>query len=727
MERPPAVLKSFADRVAQAAASAEAAELIRLLRLSGLIASPVKDAAAPPSFVPAVYVCDPSVPPEESPHIGIWERRTENGQVSFVRRMDTMDEWHFWANHGRIDPKGTKRRVLFMGESVARGYLYDPDFTPAMALQMILDGDVGEGEFEVIDLARTNLAYEIKDLALAALQLEPDTAIVFAGNNWGVSSPTFHDIAETERALTTGGMAGLKRSCDEYLSRRSRSIATDIAAAYKNRGIPLIWIVPEFNLGDWREPATNAPHLPGGSNREWLGLREQAEQALREGDHGTAERFAQKMVQIDQGVCVTGYYLLADCRRLANDVDGERKYLELARDATAWDSSLMYTPKANRVTQDAIREVMHEYDCQTVDLPSLFKQTLNDELPGRRVFLDYCHLTSEGMQVAMGVAASCVLRSLKGVELPWYTLAGDRIAPSRETEAEASFMAAIHNAHRSQACDIVRYHCSRALKFSPHIADVMLNYIDLQTSNSVPARMSEAEDHILRLGSSLLHRYIFRINEKRLDKLLLGAIVEALEEVGIEARDHLAQLRREEHSVRQRDVDLLDYFYCSSADQAQELEGLVGPNSRTGFDRHYYRAFSPRSKFVFVGEAGYGVTFLITCRLPQPISPVQKVSIDLNGKNEVEFDVSSQWTTWEIDVSEQDILEGLNELTVHWPIPAFHSDESLSKATKALTQHKLPNFYPVFGEIHSFTAASAARVAESPHELAQVAATQAVA
>lgn len=699
MERPPAVLKSFADRIAQTASSADAAELIRLLRLSGLITDSVHDANAP-------HVMD-------SQHVGIWERTDENGQTSFVRRMDTMDEWHFWANLARIDPKGAKRRVLFMGESVARGYLYDPDFTPAMALQMILDRQVGEGEFELIDLARTNLGYEIKDLALAALQLEPDIAVVFAGNNWGVSSPTFQDIAETERALASGGMAGLKQSCDEYLSRRSRSIATDIAAAYKNKGIPLVWIIPEFNLGDWREPATNAPHLPGNSNRNWLELREQAEQALRESDYATAEQLARMMVEIDQGVCVTGYYLLAECRRLANDFVSQRKYLELARDATAWDSSLMYTPKANRVTQDAIREIMREYGYQTVDLPELFDQTLGGELPGRRLFLDYCHLTAEGIRMAMAAGASCVLRSLKGVELPWYTLATDGIAPSPQTEAEASFMAAIHNAHRSQPAEIVRHHCSRALQSSPHIADVMLSYINLQTSNSVPARMSEAEDHLLRVGSPLLHRYIFRINEKRLDKVLLGAIAGALEDAGIAARDHLAQLRREEHSVTQQDVDLLDYFYCSSADQPQELEGIGGPNSRPDVDRRYYRAFGPQSKFVFVGETGHAVSFIITCRLPESTSVAQNVAIELNGKHEVEFDASSRWTTWEIDVPEQDVCEGINELIVHWPTPSFRSDHSLRRATQALTQHKLPNFYPVFGEIHSFTAASAALVAEN--------------
>ena len=51
------------------------------------------------------------------------------------------------------------------------------------------------------------------------------------------------------------------------------------------------------------------------------------------------------MIEIDQGICVTGI----TCSRIAvawrNDHEGERKYLELARDAADWDSSMMYIPK----------------------------------------------------------------------------------------------------------------------------------------------------------------------------------------------------------------------------------------------------------------------------------------------------------------------------------------------------------------------------------------------
>jgi hypothetical protein len=174
--------------------------------------------------------------------------------------------------------------VLFTGESVARGYLYDPSFTPASALQMMLEGHYGKDQVEVIDLARTNLGYEIKDLALAALQLEPDGAIVFAGNNWGFPMPSFDDIVEVDRAIASDGMAGVKRVCDQYIAKRVRTMVREIAAEFKRSGIPLVWIIPESNLADWREPFTNAPYLPENRNREWFIAITEALKALNEGD-----------------------------------------------------------------------------------------------------------------------------------------------------------------------------------------------------------------------------------------------------------------------------------------------------------------------------------------------------------------------------------------------------------------------------------------------------------
>ena len=136
------------------------------------------------------------------------------------------------------------------------------------------------------------------------------------------------------------------------------------------------------------------------------------------------------------------------------------------------------------------------------------------------------------------------------------------------------------------------------------------------------------------------------------------------------------------------------------------MEGLIWATYRIDFDRRYYRAFWPDSRFVFVGEAGYAVNFCLTCRLPQATSQQGTISIELNGKHQVEFAIDAQWSTWEIAVPGQDVVEGLNEVIVRWPIPEFRTDEDLSKATTEFYQHRYPEFYPYFGEINSFTAAS---------------------
>ena len=712
MERPPDALKTFADRIARTAVANDSSQLVHLLHLSGLIGGDgsLKDVQALADDQSDIYYTKISTWREGD--VGIWERKIEEGGKSaFVRRLDTIDEWNFWANIGRIEPKGNKLRVLFMGESVARGYLYDPAFTPAMALQMILDRQFGEGEIEVIDLARTSIRYQIREIAISARELEPDIAIIFAGNNWGTTAPTFPDVVRIDQGLASDGIAGLKRVSEDYIERTGTCVVRDIASAYKEKGIPLLWIIPEFNLGDWREPSTNAPYLPGDLNAEWLSLYEQAQAAFSNGELETAERLARRMIEIDRGTVVTGFYILADCRKLAGDLDGARTYLEQARDAKSWDWSTANIPKPHTITQQLLRRESESCGYEVVDLPALLKQYLNGEIPDRRLFVDYCHHTTEGIQIAMGAAASFVLRSLKGVEAPWYALISDQIAPSNETEAEASFLAAIHNAHLWQSYEVVRHFCRRAVALSPHIVDLMLSYIDLQTHNAAPMHMSQPEENILRVGSPLIHHYLFSNNDVRLDRVLLGAIAEALEEAGVPAQDRLDRARREEHSVKDQEIDLLGYYFYSASQQPQELDGIAWPANRFIYDVRYYRAYWSYSRFLFVGEAGRPVDLALTCRLPKPAPREDKITIDLNGEPQVEIPVSTDWTSWNISLPGEAVRDGLNEILVHWPMPEFRSAEALNKVALKLCYRKFPDLYPVFGEIHSFKASNGQAVA----------------
>lgn len=712
MERPPESLKCFADRIARFACAGDAAQLNRMLRLAGLL-------GGGPNGID-LKTGDMVSAPQNPDHLAIWERKVENGKVCFVRRMETIDEWYFYANLGRIDPKGAKQRILYLGESVARGYLYDPEFNPALALKKTLEPQFGD-DIEVIDLARTNLSYEVRELAIGALQLEPDIAIIFAGNNWGVATPRFADIAVIDDALAKEGMAGAKRISDEQIARHGRRVVRDIAAAYEKQGVPVIWIVPEFNLGDWRDPIVNAPYLPEGLNREWLSLVEEAQSALSDGEIEKAKHLGQRIVEIDEGICIAGYYVLAECCHKQGDVEGQRKYLKMAGDAATWDSFMTIIPRPYSITQQILREEMTKNKNQIVDLPVLFNEYLKGELPDRRLFLDYCHMTTEGIQVSMAATASCVLRALKGKDAPWYTLLDHSIAPPPEIEAEASFLAAVHNAHRWQSYDLVRHYLLRALNASPHVAELMINYIDVQSRPSIPMSMSGSQEKMFNLGSPLMHRYLFRFNEQRLDRLLLDVIVDALAEVGFEAREQLAQVQREQHSIALGETNLLDFYYCSAGQQPHELEGLKWVNfeGHLNFNVKYYRAYWPESRFVFVGEAGCPLRLCLTCRLPEDSAGEAPISIVLNGKPHAEIVIGREWSSWVLEFPGEVVRDNMNEITVRWPMPGFRRSAALKKAVLDMCAMKFPDFYPVFGEIHSFTASRAAAVSTRPEALEQ--------
>src|SRR4029077_6019463 len=103
----------------------------------------------------------------------------------------------------------------------------------------------------------------------------------------------------------------------------------------------------------------------------------------------------------------------------------------------------------------------------------VFARAQDGELPDRRLFLDYCHLTRAGMDLAMGEVAACLRRpGSRAASRP----PGPALRP--EDEAAAHFLAAIHNAHYGQTAEVLRHHCARALTLAPAFAEVMRAYVE---------------------------------------------------------------------------------------------------------------------------------------------------------------------------------------------------------------------------------------------------------
>ena len=708
MKTLPESLKSFANRVAQLALSENGNQAIRLLRQAGLLA-PISDAPAPLWHGLGADLKDqPNFSGRENPdRVGIWERKIENGQTYFVRSKETATDWGLWANVGRIAPKQARKRVVFIGESVARGFLYDPLYTPAMALESILQERLGKDQIEVVDLARTNLGFEVGDLALSALALDPDVVIIFSGNNWDKSAPRSSDIPEVDTVLREQGIPGMKNLVENELAQHVTGLVKQVSQVYKNANVPLVWIIPEFNLADWREQTTNAPYLVEDHNQRWIELREKAEQALQDEDYNTAAELAGRMVELDHACCVTPLYILAERCRRKGDLEGRRHYLEQARDAVIWDTSKNAAPRTYSATEKTLRAEVPANSGYLVDLPRLFKEYLQGEAPDRRLFVDYCHLTSEGIQVAMAAAASTVLQALEGSDVPWRSLMEKCLLPSPEVEAETAFLAAVHNAHWWQTAELVQHYCTRAVKSSPAIAKVMNNFLDLQTRRT-PMLMCRATEELAGLGSPLIQHYLLRFNYQRLDTVLLEAIAVALKKQGLDVQERLLQLRCQEHSVSKRDTNLLDYYYCTEGLQQQEIMWIVThlADYLTHKSNHYYKAYWLESRFVFVGEADQPVRLQLTCRLPHPVIGENSVSLRINDAPVGAFNLGREWETWDITVPGEVVQKGANVVVVRWPVPAANGKTQLEQVALDLLDKMYPEFFCVFGEIHSFTASN---------------------
>lgn len=688
-------LKSFSRRVARAALSDGGGEAIRLLQLTGLMGY-VDGLGAPPREEPA--------DPETSGSVGIWDRKEEDGRVYFARRLEDIEDWNYWANIGRIEATTDRKRVVYLGESAARGFLYDPQFTPAGALQRMLAGQLGEGEVEVVDLARTNLALEIRELALEALQLQPDVAVIFAGNNWTIPFPLKpEELAPLDSVFRDEGLAGAQRFIEERLGAHVERVVRDVSERYRQRGVPLIWMCPEFNLDDWRDPTANAPLLGSEANREWVELRLQAEAALADDDVDRAEELARRMVELDGSLTNTALYILADCCRRRGDTEGERRHLVTARDALPWIPSRTTSPRTQEVARRTLHRVAGELEVEVLDVPDLFGEYLDGAIPGRRLFIDYCHLTSEGILVAMAAAASAVLGALDGEPQSWRELLDLDLLPAPEVEGEASFLAAVHNGHWWQSFDLVRHYCHRAIEHWPGIAEVMTRFLDIQTRRT-PMLMCEAAQEISELGSPLIQHYLLRYNNQQLDPRLLDAVVDALGVAGVDAGPTLEELRRREHSIADRPTDLLDYYYNSAAQQPQEVRWSLPRQAKLPRpENEYYKAYWLESRFVFIGEAGRAARLDITCRLPDHGEAPGTVALRVNDAELGALEVEHGWKSWEIPVPGDAVVDGLNGITLRWPVPRFPGPEALHSVVDDLARGTYPEFYASFGEIHSFT------------------------
>jgi hypothetical protein len=651
--------RDMAGRLAQSFDSNEGERILRLI--TQLSASP--DAASTEELKK----------PADTPgkvRVAIWEATNEAGGRTFVR-VNTGEPWHLWANVQKILPKGPRRRIVLLGESAARGYLYHPHFTPAQALQQMMNAACGTGKVEVVDLARSNLVHDpLRKLITQALYLEPDVLVVFAGNNWSplakVMADQLPDIAAAFRH--SGSWRGVKESIEAVLIAETRRTLSLLGEIGRERGIPVVFVIPEFNLGDWVTESDCPPML----------------------DSEQTECLGDRLLQLDQGTTAAGPNILAEVSRKRGDNQAARTFLEMSRDsALCWPGR--QTPRCYSVVQQTIREEAAIHGVHVVDLPREFTRHLGGEAADRRLFLDYCHLTFEGIRLAMALTAETLLPLLKYPVKSCKELAEVDLKVSANASAGAHFLAAVYNGNWGQRMDVVRHHLRKALEFDRGIGKMMQLYLDFNIRH-VPSSVCRSFEQLWESPhvSATIVLYNDSPGGKFLNPNLTTAMVDLLEEFGIPSRSDIDGLLIKEHGVNNRTVNLVDKLYST------------GSYARFVVDRRpeFYKATARNTTFPLVCDKPEPLKFSVTAKVPNA-SANQTISLRLNGNVVTEIAATARWSTTICSAPAELVHRGFNEVEIEWPMPVWSGEKQREHAADCLEAGQGVEITPMFGLIHS--------------------------
>jgi hypothetical protein len=589
--------------------------------------------------------------PDRGLRLGIWEPVAgDAGALEFTRTAETTGEWRYWAEVERI-PRKTGKRVVLVGESVARAYLFDP----AVTLAGMLAASLG---VEVIDLARTDLTSEQLPSIFDALPaLEPDAIVLFAGNNWSSVRLELEDLDLLAGAVRHGGFA---RGRELFVDRliRGRARATLDAIATRLEGLPLCVVVPEFNLKDWRsEGSVVVPVID--NLGQWL----QAQRAGR----------PDEMIALDGGASPVSQQLAAEQAIARDDQVEARRRLEAARDALC-GLMIAHSPRCPTVVQEELRGAARRHGFQLVDLPRVFGDR-HSGLPDRSLFLDYCHLTGEGLSAAATAIAAAIAPIAGVAPTP-------PPPPGAHAAARAHLLAAIHNAHYGQPADIVVHHAMRARQLDPGIRELAAALAEVVSRRS-EAWLCRAWDAVGRDPQG--RRYLGAPEMMRAPRVSDLTLAHALA-AAADAGDLVDRILIEE-------VDAAPLDLLAPRHRATTFRDVIGQG--LGPLPGFVRATAPISRFVAVRAEAESLTARITLRA------AGEVGVVVNGNRVHNLAALPEWKTFEVGLA---LDRGYNAIELHWPPPRPNTTAEFERAARRLERGLYPEVLAAFGEVHAFIA-----------------------
>lgn len=636
--------------------------------------------------------------------VGIWEAREEGGETWFVR-CNELDMWGLWARCERISARSSKTRIILLGESVARGFLYDPHYNCAAALQEALGKSFGD-DVEVVDLAQTGASYsQVLKIAEAAAILHPNGYVVFAGNNWLV--PGGISLPEAAEVLNKGeGWGGVQRLIQDQVRSGVSEFARSLGQLSRQQSIPIVFVIPEFNV-DWRAYlGWEAPILGHEERCRWRQLLAEAQSALARQDFERAAALAQAMTKIDEGASPVALEIEAEAARALGHVEDARRLMDDASNS----SLCLPVPKKDRcsaVLRDVLRKELPLHGVAVADFPAICREFLGGPLPDARLFLDYCHLTAEGIRLAMACAAEVLAPRMGRPFQSWSQLMDLPTAVEAKAEAQARFSAAVMAAICGQAENTICRYLDEAICLAPEMLDLSLLVAEAQIRR-MPLLLCDAFDKLLAVQKAFpsISRLAYDPpnKAKELNLPLIHAIREVASTRRPEVQSIINDLLLQEHSSEGSNIDLLEPAYCDLSPFSHVDYGWWESSA-------YLTSHEYESRFRLFCSRPNPFDLGLTYRTPKDPGASEEPGIWLNGHKVRTFPLAPSWKTIHFRLLPEALRRGLNTLAIRWPEPTQVREKQtasiVSKMRAAISRHSwssLPEIYPVYGEIFSFVA-----------------------
>ncbi|MGB5977608.1 MAG: hypothetical protein WBG62_09365 [Cyclobacteriaceae bacterium] len=583
---------------------------------------------------------------------GIWKQEGD----TMARDHELSEQFHTWAEVERFPLNSDKKRVLLLGESVASGFLFDRHYRPADVLQGILAAR--QDDIDVLDLARLGLGFdELHEQIGQCGTLNPDALIVYAGNNWLPQAQGNLDEVDLEQIIGSLNSPDKYETIKSVIEKRVVEMASAIVSRLEefmdDTGIPAYFVLPGYNLKDWKGEISKDNLLwPTEETEEWTRLIKELDSLQNEGYTDKKAEIARQLIRL-QPIHPFGYELAGETALHIQDIQKAYRYYEEACET----GMCRFTSSARvfRCVEETLKNESRQL--KIIDLPHILAHYADQGVPGRDLFVDYCHHTPKGMQVAMSAVASPILLQLCGVEADMNALLEDSPAPAKEEEGAGHLLAAILNAHFDQSESVVKHHCHVAAKQSASARQFMKAYIRM-IFNPIPKYLTGAFGRLsdIEVFKPYIYWHDYHENVKDID--LLYAMRDALAEAGDHYHDETLIAEAKGLEILNSSYDLFESKYIDSSYSPYEADSG-------------YAAISPESVFYFYqkefSEKDKDFVLTICLRTAKEMSGEAEVIIKVNGDEIARQASSPEWSTLVLDIPRRYVKGGYNAVTISWP------------------------------------------------------------